>query len=97
MHGQHEFKFVGIMESNQQSIKVDGYRRRIGLAQAVVNISNKIWAFVDEIYEVTVVIDIVQQLTLKLFNTKYGNEFMLTLVYAKCNATKRIELCDSLY
>lgn len=45
MHRQHQFKFVGVMEPMQQSLKIEIDRRRIGLAQAVVNMSNKIWAF----------------------------------------------------
>lgn len=45
MQRQYQFKFVGVMEPMQQSLKIEIDRRRIGLAQAVVNMSNKIWAF----------------------------------------------------
>lgn len=81
----------------QQSRKLERYRRRIGFAQALVNVSNKIWAFVDEVYEVTVIFDLVQQLTLKLFDTKNNKEFILTLVYTKYDSTERIKLWDTLY
>ncbi|XP_075099940.1 uncharacterized protein LOC142176380 [Nicotiana tabacum] len=39
----------------------------------------------------------VQQLTLRLFHTESHVEFVLTLIYAKCDAIERIELWDSLY
>ncbi|XP_019257599.1 PREDICTED: uncharacterized protein LOC109235801 [Nicotiana attenuata] len=48
MHRQHHFEFIWILEPMQQAGKLERYRRRIGLAQAVVNISNKIWALIDE-------------------------------------------------
>ncbi|XP_019257607.1 PREDICTED: uncharacterized protein LOC109235809 [Nicotiana attenuata] len=97
MHRKYHFEFIGILEPMQQSRKMENYRRRIGLATAVVNISNKIWAFVDEVYEVTIVYNMVQQLTLRLFHTETHVELMLTLVYAKCDEIERIELWDSMY
>ncbi|XP_070045316.1 uncharacterized protein [Nicotiana tomentosiformis] len=97
MQRQYQFKFVGVMEPIQQSRKIERDRRRIGLAQAIVNISNKIWAFIDESLEVTVIIDMVQQLTLKVVDIENKMEFILTLVYAKCDVIERIELWDSLY
>ncbi|XP_070042736.1 uncharacterized protein [Nicotiana tomentosiformis] len=39
----------------------------------------------------------VQHLTLKLYDTEDHKEFILTLVYAKCDHIERIELWDSLY
>lgn len=60
MHRQHHFEFIGIMEPMQQSSKVEKYRRRIGLAQAMVNVSNKIWAFIDEVFDVTILYNTVQ-------------------------------------
>ncbi|XP_070039509.1 uncharacterized protein [Nicotiana tomentosiformis] len=97
MHRQHHFEFIGIMEPMQQSSKVENYRRRIGLAQAMVNVSNKTWAFIDEVYEVTIMYNMVQQLTLKVFHTETHVELILTLVYAKCDDVERIELWNSLY
>ncbi|XP_059302067.1 uncharacterized protein LOC132053997 [Lycium ferocissimum] len=76
---------------------MESYRRRLGLETAICNISGKIWAFVDEEYEVTVLIESVQQLTLKLFNWDVDMELVVTLVYAKCDRIERIELWDSLY
>ncbi|XP_019251026.1 PREDICTED: uncharacterized protein LOC109229940 [Nicotiana attenuata] len=76
---------------------MERYRSIIGLAQAVVNVSNKIWAFIDEVFEVTILYNMLQQLTLKLFHTETHVELILTLVYAKCDRIGRIELWDSLY
>ncbi|XP_075074764.1 uncharacterized protein LOC142162321 [Nicotiana tabacum] len=87
----------GLMEPKQQAKKLERYRNKIGLAQAISNVSNKIWAFIDEVFEVTVMYNMVQQLTLRLFHTESHVEFVLTLIYAKCDAIERIELWDSLY
>ncbi|XP_009757806.1 uncharacterized protein [Nicotiana sylvestris] len=85
------------MEPKQQSRKLERYRSRLGLAQVFVNISNKIWAFIDDDFEVMVLFDMQQQLTLRLTDTNTQQEFILTLVYAKCDHIKRIKLWDTLY
>ncbi|XP_019230596.1 PREDICTED: uncharacterized protein LOC109211515 [Nicotiana attenuata] len=97
MNRQHHFEFIGLMEPKQQARKLELYRRRIGFAQAIANVSNKIWVFIDEVFDVTIIYDMVQQLTLRLFHTETHVEFILTLVYAKCDPIERIELWDSLY
>nr|XP_016453987.1 PREDICTED: uncharacterized protein LOC107778279 [Nicotiana tabacum] len=76
---------------------MERYKARIGLAQAVVNVSNKIWAFIDEIFEVSILYNMTQQLTLRLMHPETHVELILTLVYAKCDRTERIELWDTLY
>nr|XP_009781794.1 PREDICTED: uncharacterized protein LOC104230633 [Nicotiana sylvestris] len=76
---------------------MERYRARIGLAQAVVNVSNKFLAFIDEIFEVTILYNMTQQLTLRLMHTETHVELILTLVYAKCDRIERIELWDTLY
>ncbi|XP_070011033.1 uncharacterized protein [Nicotiana sylvestris] len=97
MHRQHHFDFVGLMEPMQDNKKLELYRRKIGLSQAFLNISNKVWAFVDDLYEVTVLYDMEQQITLKMIHTETHIVQIITLVYAKCDAIERIELWDSLY
>ncbi|XP_019241851.1 PREDICTED: uncharacterized protein LOC109221873 [Nicotiana attenuata] len=97
MHRKHHYDFIGLMEPMQQTRTLERYRSRIGFAQAIANVSNKIWAFIDEVYEVTIMYNMVQQLTLRLFHTENHVEIVLTLVYAKCDAIERIELWDSLY
>ncbi|XP_070010247.1 uncharacterized protein [Nicotiana sylvestris] len=76
---------------------MERYRNKIGLAQAISNVSNKIWAFIDEVFEVTIMYNMVQQLTLRLVHTESHVEFVITLIYAKCDVIERIELWDSLY
>ncbi|XP_016482447.2 uncharacterized protein LOC107803276 [Nicotiana tabacum] len=85
------------MEPKQQSRTLERYRSRLGLALAFVNISNKIWAFIDDDFEVMMLFDMQQQLTLRLTDTNTQQEFILTLVYAKCDHIERIELWDTLY
>ncbi|XP_070048975.1 uncharacterized protein [Nicotiana tomentosiformis] len=97
IHRQYHFQFIGLMEPMQQARKLERYRRWIDFAQAMVNVSNKIWASFDEKCDVTVLFDIEQQLTMKLFDTEENKEFILTLVYAKCDHIARIELWDTLY
>lgn len=73
MHRQHHFEFIGLMEPMQQSRKLERYRRQIGFAQAIYNVSNKIWVFIDEKFDITVLLDMEQQLTsnfLSLKNTR---------------------------
>ncbi|XP_070020283.1 uncharacterized protein LOC142180894 [Nicotiana tabacum] len=97
MHRKHHFEFIGILEPMQQSHKMERYRARISLALAMVNVSNKIWAFIDESFEVTILYNMTQQLTLRLMHTETHVELILTLVYAKCDRIERIELWDTLY
>ncbi|XP_019242252.1 PREDICTED: uncharacterized protein LOC109222340, partial [Nicotiana attenuata] len=97
MHRQYHFEFIGILELMQQSTKIERYRARIGLAQAVVNVSSKIWDFIDEVFEVDIMYNMAQQLTLRLVHTETHVEMVLTLIYAKCDHIERIELWDSLY
>lgn len=60
IHRQHQFQFIGLMEPMKQSKKLDKYRRKIGFAQAIINVSNKIWAFIHEKYDVTLLTDSIQ-------------------------------------
>lgn len=85
------------MEPKQQSRKLEKYRRKIGFAQALFNVSNKIWAFVDEKFDITILMDTNQQITMRLYDTEDHKEFILTSVYAKCDAIERIELWNNLY
>ncbi|XP_060190755.1 uncharacterized protein LOC132620046 [Lycium barbarum] len=97
MHTKYKFFLIGLMEPFQQAYKLESYRRRLGIKTALSNVSGKIWAFIDEEYEVTVLMDTVQQLTLKLFNWDTDLDMIVTLVYAKCDRIERIELWDSMY
>ncbi|XP_019248490.1 PREDICTED: uncharacterized protein LOC109227751 [Nicotiana attenuata] len=54
MHRKHHYEFIGLMEPKQHARKLERYRTKISFAQAIPNVSNKIWAFIDEVFEVTV-------------------------------------------
>lgn len=97
MHRQYQFQFVGLMEPMQPARKLEKYKRKIGFAQAFGNVTNKIWAFIDEAYEVNILLNLDQQLTLHLTNLDDNKEIILTLVYAKYVAIGRIEPGDTMY
>lgn len=97
MDRQYHFHFIALMEPMQEARKVDQYRRRLGFEQDVVNVSDKIWAFIDEKYEFDILFNMEQKLTLKLIDTKDHKEFIIIMVYATCDAIERIELWDTLY
>lgn len=54
------------------------------------------WAFIDEDIDVVVLIDMKQQLTLKLYHRVWDKDFIVTLVYAMCDVVEEIELWDPL-
>ncbi|XP_019257605.1 PREDICTED: uncharacterized protein LOC109235806 [Nicotiana attenuata] len=85
------------MEPMQKPRKMEWYRRKIGMLQAFSNVSNKIWVFVDEDHGVDVMINMEQQMTMKLTNLDTQISFIVTFVYARCDAIERIELWDSMY
>ncbi|XP_060211853.1 uncharacterized protein LOC132639425 [Lycium barbarum] len=85
------------MEPMQQPYKLESYRRRLDLETTLHNVHNKIWAFVDQEWEVTVLMDREQHLTLRLINWDVDMTMIVTLVYAKCDSTDMIELWDDVY
>ncbi|XP_009793730.1 uncharacterized protein [Nicotiana sylvestris] len=97
MDRQYQFDFIALMEPMQQTRTVDQYRRRLGFEQVVVNISNKIWIFIDQKYDFYILFNMKQQITLRMTDTDDHKEFIITMVYAKCHAIERIELWDTLY
>lgn len=57
-----------LIEPMQNANKLKEYRRKLGMHHAFVNVSNKAWLFLEEDYEIEVLFDMEQQLTLRLFN-----------------------------
>ncbi|KAF3621253.1 hypothetical protein FXO38_31909 [Capsicum annuum] len=88
---------VPTSEPFQHAHKIEKYRRRLGMPTALSNINGKIWAFMDENWEVTVLMDTEQQLSLKLFNNELGKQIIITLVYAKCDSVEWVGLWDSMH
>lgn len=65
---QYDFYLIRLMDPMQNVNKLESYRRQLRLQHAFVNFCNKVWAFIDEAYDVDVLVDMEQQLTLRLIN-----------------------------
>lgn len=61
------------------------------------NHSGKIWISIQDHIKVTVISDIKQQLSLQLEFVEFENQMLTTVVYAKCFAKERLDLCDNIY
>ncbi|XP_060182904.1 uncharacterized protein LOC132612840 [Lycium barbarum] len=85
------------MEPFQNAKKIHQYRRRIGIPYANSNCNGKIWFFVNYNIDVEILEDTSQQVTLKLFFQELDKTMVVTLVYAKCDALKRLSLWDNMY
>ncbi|XP_059315433.1 uncharacterized protein LOC132066055 [Lycium ferocissimum] len=96
LNQRYHFGFIGLMEPFQDSDKIEGYRRRLGMEHAIVNISGKIWAFVEDIFDYYIMVDHQQHLTVKLRVRGSQEDMLVSLVYAKCTQSERLELWDSL-
>ncbi|XP_060212018.1 uncharacterized protein LOC132639595 [Lycium barbarum] len=96
LHQTDQFGFIRLLEPFQEAQRIEEYRRRIGLQHAFVNCKNKIWAFVDDMFEVTIVFDHPQLLTLNLKVHGQVEEMLISIVYAKCNQSDRMDLWETL-
>ncbi|PHU24658.1 Protein TRIGALACTOSYLDIACYLGLYCEROL 1, chloroplastic [Capsicum chinense] len=85
------------MEPFQDKQQLERYRKKLGLKYAIVNTNGKIWFFVDECINVEVINDDDQQITCRLMNQEGNTEMVVTLVYAKCTQSERLQLWDSLF
>ncbi|XP_059312520.1 uncharacterized protein LOC132063809 [Lycium ferocissimum] len=96
MHQKYQYGFFGLLEPFQDADKIEEYRRKKGLQHAFVNCFNKIWAIVEDMFEVTILVDHPQKLTLKLRYQGNMDKMVVILVYAKCTQIERLELWESL-
>lgn len=98
MQRRYPFYFIVLMEPFQGGQHIEEYRSRLGMKHAVLNVSGKIWVFIEENVEFSILKDEDQdqELTLKLANQNAGISLLVTLVYAKCRANERLALWDSL-
>lgn len=97
LHRKHNFYLILLMEPWHDINQLEVYIRRLGIEYVIANMNGKILDFVDEDIDFQVLIDMEQQLTLKLFHRGLSKELIVTLVYSKCDAIERIKLWDSLY
>lgn len=63
---------------------------------AAVNCSGKIWLFWEADWEGVIISDTIQLLTIKFKHHISYKEVMITAVYVKCSAIKRLELWEEL-
>jgi len=93
----HKFIFIALMEPFQNVRHINKYRRRLGMPFAKANCNGKIWLFVNEGYQVDIIDDSAQQLTLKIHDSNLNKAFYATTVYAKCDSMQRVNLWEELY
>lgn len=83
-----------LMEPFQGPHKIDHYRTRLRFTNAVANSSSKIWIFWKEDWSSQIILDTIQQITMKFIKDNKG--FIITTIYVRCNALKRLELWEKL-
>ncbi|XP_059306357.1 uncharacterized protein LOC132057771 [Lycium ferocissimum] len=76
--------------------KIEKYTRRLVLQIAIVNVPSKLRVFVDEGFEVSILADHVQKLTIKLKSPVTLDCIVVTIVYAKCTQAERRDKWESL-
>ncbi|KAK4733470.1 hypothetical protein R3W88_007731 [Solanum pinnatisectum] len=96
LNRRHHYSYIALLEPFQSPFKLEYYRRKLGLPNAKVSSSAKIWIFWEENWEVEGSTDTTQQLTMnfKLKGTQF--RFAITAVYARCSAIERLELWEDL-
>ncbi|KAH0653162.1 hypothetical protein KY290_031451 [Solanum tuberosum] len=85
------------MEPFQNARDINKYRRRLGMPFAKANCNGKIWLFVKEGYQVDIIDDSFQQLTLKIHDSNMNKAFYATTVCTKCDSMQRVNLWEELY
>jgi len=96
LYRHHKFFLIALMEPFQDTRHIRKYKRRLGMQYVNYNSNGQIWVFIQEGIHVGVVSDSEQQLTLHL-SFHNGNQFLVTLVYAKCTAVERLRLWKDIY
>ncbi|XP_049396567.1 uncharacterized protein LOC125860610 [Solanum stenotomum] len=82
------------MEPFQNPSELEQYKRRLGFDKAGVNQNGKIWYFWNDDWEGSLILDTVQQVTIQF--KKNEKDFLISAVYARCNAMERLELWEEL-
>lgn len=61
------------------------------------NCNGKIWVFTNQGFDLTMMSNTDQQITFMLHDQAKDSNFYVTIVYAKCDVTQRLELWDEIY
>ncbi|XP_060210493.1 uncharacterized protein LOC132637420 [Lycium barbarum] len=84
------------METFQDATELDSFRRRSGHQSTLTNCTGKIWLFVIEEWEVHLVENHDQHLTVRVVHQQTRQEALVSAAYASCDASIRRNLWDSM-
>ncbi|XP_015169050.1 uncharacterized protein [Solanum tuberosum] len=84
------------MDLFQGPQKLVKYRRKLGMKNAMVNTTSKIWVYWNTELEREVMRDSYQQLTIKFRHVTCQKEVVISTVYARCTLLERLELWEDL-
>lgn len=94
MNRRFHYSSITLMESFQGPPHIEDYNIRLGFNHATINSSRKNWCFWKEEWDVVVVLDSIEQLTIRF---KISNKtFLISSVYARCDVQERLELWEEL-
>ncbi|XP_049413166.1 uncharacterized protein LOC125876094 [Solanum stenotomum] len=83
-----------LMEPFQNPSVLEQYKMKLGFDKAASNCNGKIWYFWKDEWMGSILLDTIQQVTIQF---KHNNkEFIISVVYAMCNASERLELWEEL-
>ncbi|KAK4708984.1 hypothetical protein R3W88_029909 [Solanum pinnatisectum] len=94
LNKRHKYNFIALMEPFQGPQELEQYKRKLGMDNAYCNSSYKIWLFWVDDWKGQVVRDNGQYLTVKFSRNSF--EVLITTIYARCAAIKRLELWEEL-
>ncbi|KAG5600400.1 hypothetical protein H5410_031770 [Solanum commersonii] len=90
-------KLKALMAPFQRTNNIQRYKRRLGMEYANHNCKGKIWVFIYDQFQVEVLSDSEQMLTLSLKFLENNQLFAVSMVYAKCDAEERLNLWNDIY
>lgn len=97
LNNHHKFWLIDLLEPFQRATQIQKYKGRLRMNNAGKNSNGKIWFFVADNIYVEIMMDIYQQITLRLFFQDLDIYCITSLVYAKCLENEKLALWDSIY
>lgn len=90
LNRKNKYSLIALIEPFHDPIKIEQYKINLGFDNALVKLSGKIWIFWNVGWVGSVVLDSIQQITMKFC---IGNRILfITFVYTRCDALDRLEL-----
>jgi len=93
---QYHLPYLFIQEPKVNERRIDKFKRLLSFQHCAHNISNKIWIFWGDDYQLDILEDKEQHMLIHISQPHRLSSFHLTIVYAKCEETLRRELWDNL-